>query len=67
MLMLGKNIHQSGDLLSKISLEDLINLIKGKNQLLVQQVEELRRVKSIDNQAYRKLKTMLPYFYYIYI
>ncbi len=62
MLMLGKNIHQSGDLLSKISLEDLINLIKGKNQSLVQQVEELRRVKSIDNQAYRKLKTMLPYF-----
>ncbi|NSW45382.1 MAG: hypothetical protein HPY79_06180 [Bacteroidales bacterium] len=60
--MLGKNIQQSGDLLAKISFDQLINIIKGEYKPLIHQIEELRRIQTIDVQAYRKLKTMLPYF-----
>jgi len=61
MLQLGKNITSANDPLTKISVEQLYELITKANADLRSKIEQLRTVLSIDAKRYRQLKTMLPY------
>lgn len=61
MLMAGKNVTQAGDQLHPLSLERLyIGLTQPKGNL-IDMLQQLRSLKTIDQSAYRKAKTQLPY------
>lgn len=62
MIQAGKNITQQGDIMQKITVEQLYNsLIKPKAEIY-NQIQQLRIIKTIDADKYRKLKVQLPYF-----
>jgi len=61
MLSAGKNITTPADVLSKIHLEQAFSVIVNPNNSVAEKIRQLREVKAIDPQAYRKQKTSLPY------
>lgn len=62
LLFCGKNITQSKtDFLQPISLRDLVHEIKT-SETLQHEITRLRKVATLDKQAYQRLKTRLPYF-----
>jgi hypothetical protein len=62
-LFTGQNILQSTtDKLKPISLKGLFDLIQNPDQRLIVLGSQLMKIKSIDERAYHKLKTKLPYF-----
>lgn len=61
MLMAGKSVTQAGDQLHALNLERMfLGLTKPKGDL-VNLLQQLRSLKTIDPNAYRKAKTKLPY------
>ncbi len=59
--MAGKNVTQAGDQLHSLSLERLyLGLTQPKGNL-IDLLQQLRSLKTIDAAAYRKAKTQLPY------
>lgn len=62
MLQTGKNITQAGDLLQKITIQQIYNTIKNPSAELKTRISQLRMVLSLDPSRYRQLKTTLPYF-----
>lgn len=62
MLQAGKNLTQQSDVMQKIAVKQLYNsLIKPKAEVY-NQIQQLRIIKTIDTDKYRKLKVQLPYF-----
>jgi hypothetical protein len=61
MISFGKNIRQANDPLSKIEVETVYKKIKEPNQKLVDYIEQLRTVATMDIKKYRILKIKLPY------
>ena len=61
-MMYGTQITKPSDMLQKINMEQIVKLIKNEQSELYNKVQELRKVKQIDEQAYRNLKVQLPYF-----
>jgi hypothetical protein len=61
MLQTGKNITAPKDLLSKIELVKVYELLIEKHGQIRQMVEQLRTLYSIDPIKYRQQKTKLPY------
>lgn len=62
MIMLGRNITQSGDPLVKTEWPALISMIQQPDSALMSLINQLRTILTIDVQSYRRLKTSLPYF-----
>jgi hypothetical protein len=62
MLQIGKNITQSGDIMQKITIEQLYNWLINPKQDVYNMIQQLRIVRSLDADKYRKLKVQLPYF-----
>jgi len=58
----GQNIQQSHHLTGEASLFDLYLSIAEPSKELIQSIHRLIDVKSMGPEAYRKLKTRLPYF-----
>ncbi len=61
-MMYGTQITRPSDMLHKISIEQIVKLIKSEQSELYTKVQELRRIRQIDEQSYRNLKIQLPYF-----
>jgi len=61
MLSIGYHITQAQDTLQKISPADIVRKISATSGSLYEKVSQLRNLISIDTNAYRKMKTMLPY------
>lgn len=61
MMQLGFHITQAGDPLTRISLQACHEWIITGNQGLKANTEQLRRIREIDPEAYRKQKVELPY------
>ena len=61
MISFGKNIRQANDPLSKLPIEVVFNKIKQPHQKLIDYIEQLRTVATIDAKKYRLLKVKLPY------
>lgn len=62
MLLFGKNITAPGDPLQPLSVERLYQGIVHPKQGFLDLVEQLRMVRSLDENQYRQLKKQLPYF-----
>lgn len=62
MLHLGKQITAVDDLLRPIELEELFNTIVNPPALLLQQLQQLSIVRTVDTKRYALLKRSLPYF-----
>jgi hypothetical protein len=62
MVQFGKSITTPGDPLQKIPLERLFLGIQKPKQKFQDFIEQLRMVRSLDEQQYRHLKKQLPYF-----
>lgn len=62
MIMLGRNITMSGDPLAKTDWADLVQMIRQPDAEHMSLINQLRTIMTIDVQAYRRLKTRLPYF-----
>ena len=62
MLQTGHNLTQADDLLQKISVLQVFNIIKNAPPDLISKIIQLRMVLSLDPARYRQLKTTLPYF-----
>jgi len=58
----GQNIQQSSHLTDEVTLFDLYMSIVEPSKDLIKAIHQLVEVKSIGPDAYRKLKTRLPYF-----
>ncbi len=61
-LQTGLRITQRKDPLREITLQRLYEDIRHSKEPLRDAIEQLRAVKSVDEQQYRQLKTQLPYF-----
>lgn len=61
-MMYGYNITQPNDKLYPLSFDSLCKIIAGENKMIAEKINQLRRVKIIDSNAYRSLKIQLPYF-----
>ena len=61
MISLGKNIRQANDPLTKVNLEAVYHKIRSPHQKLINFIEQLRTVSTIDAKKYRQLKVKLPY------
>lgn len=62
MLQIGKNIVSTNDALLKKPQQEVFELIKNPPGNLKSVIEQLRVVRTIDEQKYRKFKRKLPYF-----
>lgn len=62
MLQFGSRVTQYNDPLQVISVERLFHGITQPKQAFRDQIEQLRAVRSLDEQQYRQLKKNLPYF-----
>ena len=59
----GKNILQSDiDTLEPLNLRELYDMMQDPGQQLIELSTHLMKIKSIDDSAYNRLKTKLPYF-----
>ena len=61
MLMAGKNVTQLGDALHPLTLERLYLGLTQPKASLIDLLQQLRALKTIDTNGYRKAKTKLPY------
>lgn len=61
-LQTGLRITQRKDPLREITLQRLYEGIRDSKEPLRDAIEQLRAIKSVDEQQYRQLKTQLPYF-----
>ncbi len=61
MIMSGKNVTQLNDNLTEVSIERLYKGIINPNGPLATQISQLRSLKLIDENQYRRVKTQLPY------
>lgn len=61
MISFGKNLRQAKDPLTKLSLETTFHKIKAPQQILINYINQIRTVATIDAQKYRQLKLKLPY------
>ena len=61
MIMAGKNIRQFNDPLQKVKVEQLFRGVLQPKPAVLQQIEQLRIVRTINQEQYRKLKVGLPY------
>ncbi len=61
MLMAGKNLLQQNDPLHTVTLQRIIEGIKNSDGELAHRVAQLRTLKMMDENQYRRLKTQLPY------
>lgn len=61
MISIGYHITQAQDKLEKIHPDEIVNKISAKGGSLYEKVLQLRNLMGIDANAYRKMKTMLPY------
>lgn len=61
MLMRGKNITASGDPLQPIEITHFFRSIVNPSEELMQRIDQLRIVSTLDQLRYRQLKTTLPY------
>ena len=62
-LFTGKNIQQSqNDILEPVTLSEIYTRISQPDQSLIKLAGQLMRIKSIDESAYHRQKTKLPYF-----
>lgn len=61
MLMAGKNVTQAGDQLTPVSVERVYQGIIKTHGPVADLVYQLRALKTMQPQAYRKAKTQLPY------
>lgn len=62
-LFTGKDIiHSDADPLLNVSLRELYDMIQDPGQQLIETGSQLMKIRSIDEKAYHKLKTKLPYF-----
>ena len=62
MISSGKNIKQTADPLSKLSIETAAHRIMHPKSEWISFIDQLRTVATIDVQKYRMLKVQLPYF-----
>ncbi len=62
MLFTGKNAQNLNDSLTEISLLDLYVTIAEPDKELIKQIEQLQDIKSLGVDAYRKVKSRLPYY-----
>lgn len=61
-MMIGYKITQPDDPLTKTTAEHIFKLIQNPDQKLLQTIEHLRNLKSIDEKSYKNYKKNLPYF-----
>ncbi len=61
MLMAGKQVTQINDTLTEVTIDRLYKGITNTNGPLVAQIQQLRSLKLMDENQYRRLKTQLPY------
>ena len=62
MLQLGLRITQAGDPLQVLSVEHLYNGLRNPKPDFRDLIDQLRAVRTLDEQHYRNLKKQLPYF-----
>ncbi|HPT40464.1 MAG TPA: CRISPR-associated primase-polymerase type B [Candidatus Paceibacterota bacterium] len=62
MIQIGRNITSPNDPLVKGDLNNLYQIITNPDDILITAINRLRTIQTIDQQKYRQLKTMLPYF-----
>ncbi|HQH18493.1 MAG TPA: BT4734/BF3469 family protein, partial [Bacteroidales bacterium] len=62
MIQIGRNITSQNDPLIKGELNNLFDIITKPDEILITSINRLRTIQTIDQQKYRQLKTMLPYF-----
>ena len=62
MMTYGMSITAPQDPLKKVQLDRVLDKIKHPSEKLEEQIRQLRILKSLDHQSYRKQKTQLPYF-----
>jgi hypothetical protein len=62
MLQYGTRITQVGDPLQSIAVERLYHGIRSPKAAFQDRIEQLRALRSLDEQQYRELKKQLPYF-----
>lgn len=61
MLMAGKYVTQPGDQLQQLSVDRMFKGLTNPDGPLVSLIQQLRAMKSMNPDAYRKAKTQLPY------
>lgn len=61
MLLAGKQVTQPGEILKPVSIPYVFDAIVRKGSDLANMVEQLRAIKTMQPEAYRKAKTRLPY------
>lgn len=62
MLLAGKHVTSSSEVLQPVSVERIYRGLVEPKSTLTDLVLQLRTLKTVDPNAYRKAKTMLPYF-----
>lgn len=62
MILFGKNITSSGDLLTKVPIVNIFHALRKPKEETVAQIRQLRIVRKIDIKRYNALKRKLPYF-----
>lgn len=60
--MIGFKITQPDDPLTKTTAEHIFRQIKNPDQKILQTIEHLRNLKTIDEKSYKNFKKNLPYF-----
>ncbi len=61
MLQIGKNITQSNDPLSAVSVDRIYTALQNAQGEVATLQHRLQLIRAIDNNQYRKMKTALPY------
>lgn len=61
MLMTGKNVRQTSDPLTPVTVEQIWKGLTTQNSALHTLIQRLRLIKVMDSGQYRMLKTTLPY------
>src|SRR5690625_4152201 len=62
MLTFGMAIHRSNDPLQKVKIETVAKKIKMPKPEFVSRINQLRKIRMIDEKQYKRLKISLPYF-----
>lgn len=61
MISLGKQIRSSMDGLQNVSIADFVQMVKSPDDILRNQIEQLRIINEVDKESYSRLKRQLPY------
>lgn len=62
MISFGLNLIQVNDPLHKMELEILLSKIKNPKAEFLARIDQLRRIKDMNENQYKQLKVGLPYF-----